>query len=54
MTGLVWFDSSCWVATIDDWWYATGSTEAEAVRKVTERYEQETERMTHGQDTAQV
>lgn len=44
MTGKVWYDGSRWVATIDDWWYATGATEAEAVRRVTERYLEETEK----------
>ena len=46
MTGDVWFDGVRWIATINEWWYASGRTEAEAVRKVTANYEKETERIT--------
>lgn len=44
VTGKVWFNGSFWVATIDDWWYATGTSEKDAIKKVVESYEKEKER----------
>lgn len=52
MTGKVWQEGDHWIATIADWWYARGKTEAEAVRKVTANYEKEMDGL-HGQSTAQ-
>lgn len=44
MTVTVFREGDHWIATIADWWMAWGKTEAEAVRRVTERYLEETEK----------
>lgn len=46
--GRVWFDGSLWCATINDWWYAQGATEADAVKRVIANYQRELEAQENG------